>query len=287
MRHCDRYDSDTTPSRVVAERYRAAIGEDKSKASLALIHYRGGQEEFDLGVEYAKSPDPLERVTGADILAQLGWDDRTFLDESVRALLSMLDDANDEALSAAAIALGHRGDPRSIPALVCLSEHPNADVRYGVVFGLLSHSQPDAIRAMIALARDPDLGVRNWATFGLGSQVEDDTSEIRAALRANLTDTDHEIRGEAIVGLANRKEPDIIDILIREWESSDVVSVLSLEAAETAADARLVRYLERFRTDLSLDDDSYFRSVLEDAIKACNGEPEPETEGDARRIAPG
>jgi hypothetical protein len=88
----------------------------------------------------------------------------------------------------------------------------------------------------------------------------------------NLTDPDPEIRGEAIVGLAERKDQHTTDALLREWDSSDVVSLLSLEAAEIVADARLLDQLEQFREELPLEDDLSFKSALEAAIKVCRGE---------------
>lgn len=276
MRCDERYENDTTSSRTVVTRYRASIGDDDSDSSLALVHYRGGREEFELGLEYSRSADPLDRETGADVLAQLGWSDRSFLDESVAVLIPMLDDPEDDVVFAAAVALGHRADPRAIPAVLRLAGHPNPQVRLGAVHGLTGHDDPDAIRAMVQLSHDADHDVRNWATFGIGSQIENDTPEIRDALRANLTDPDHEIRGEAIVGLAERGDPCVTDVLMREWQSSETVSVLSIEAAEIAADARLLQHLERFKTELPLDEDPSFKSTLERTIKACGGEAEPE-----------
>lgn len=209
MRHDERFENDATPSRAVVERYRSRVHDNKGDASLALVHYRGGREECDLGIEYARSSDALDRETGADILAQLGWADRSFLDESVAVLIRLLDDANEDVVAAAAVALGHRGAPSAIPSLIRLANHPKAAIRLGVVHGLTGHSHPDAIRVMIRLSSDSDRDVRNWATFGLGSQIKDDTPEIRAALRANVRDPDHEIRGEAIVGLAERNDPEV------------------------------------------------------------------------------
>lgn len=274
MRHDDRHANDATPSRAVVERYRSQIHDDEGDASLALVHYRGAREEYNLGIEYSRRSDPLDRVTGADILAQLGWADRSFLDESVAALIRLLEDADEEVVTAAAVALGHREDPGAIPQLLRLADHPNVAIRLGVVHGLTGHSHPDAIQAMIQLSADSDHDVRNWATFGLGSQIDDDSPGIREALRANLADPDHEIRCEAIVGLAERKDPQVPDILIREWESSETVSLLSIDAAGITASARLIEHLERFRTELPLEDDALFKSALDDAIKACRGETE-------------
>ena len=36
-------------------------------------------------------------AVGAEVLAQLGWQDKSFLDESVEALLRLLDDPHDPA----------------------------------------------------------------------------------------------------------------------------------------------------------------------------------------------
>jgi hypothetical protein len=65
---------------------------------LAIVQYRGGPEEFRAGLALLASSDPRERVAGADILAQLGWQDRTFLEESVDALLCALRDPDDQVV---------------------------------------------------------------------------------------------------------------------------------------------------------------------------------------------
>jgi len=45
---------------------------------LATVQYRGGHEELHTGVSLLNSSDPRERIAGAAILGQLGWQDRTF-----------------------------------------------------------------------------------------------------------------------------------------------------------------------------------------------------------------
>lgn len=191
-RHDERYENDKTPSREVVERYRDVIDEDDGDASLVLVHYRGGAEEFALGQEYCASEDPGDRATGACVLAQLGWSDRTFLDESVRILVPLLEDADNFVVS----------------------------------------------------------------------------PEIREALRNALRDPDHEIRGEALVGLARRHDPSMVAELINEWKN-DEVSFLSLEAAEESKDPRLHDHLRRLAGSLTLDDDPYFAEMLSNAINAC------------------
>jgi HEAT repeat protein len=135
--------------------------DDSDKADLlAIIQYRGGPEEFRAGLALLASSDSRERVAGADVLAQLGWQDRTFLEESVDALLCALRDPDDEVVQSAIFALGHRESPRAIEALLPFVEHPCADFRYASVHGLMPHDTPTVVDALIRLCRDADRDVR-------------------------------------------------------------------------------------------------------------------------------
>jgi len=224
-------DSDSTPSRTAAERYRA--DRDEPRNSLALLTYRGGVEELQIGLEYSRSPDAGDRIVGAHILGQLGWSDQTFLNESVTRLTEMLVDPDLPVISAAATALGHREAPGAIPHLLKIAAHPDASVRLGVVFGLTGYEDPEVIRTLITLAKDEDTEVRNWAVFGLGSQIETDSAGIRGALVEALNDEDPEIRGEALVGLAIRNHPSARRFLLDEIRRDEEISYLAAEAALT------------------------------------------------------
>ncbi len=118
------------------------------------------------------SKDPRERAAAAEILGQLGWQDRTFLDESVDALLGALSDADGHVLESVIFALGHRADPRVIEELLAFVDSPSAEIRYAVVHGLMPHDEPKVVDALAKLSRNFDRDVRNWATFALGSQFE-------------------------------------------------------------------------------------------------------------------
>jgi HEAT repeat protein len=262
------HETDLTPSRELVERYRATIDDDDSDDSLTVVTYRGGSEEFALGCEYCASTDAGDRRTGAYILGQLGWSDRTFLEESVRILIPLLEDADDDVVYSAASALGHRADPSAIPALIRMAGHANSLVRFGVVMGLSGHEDPRAVDTLIILATDEDAAVRDWAVFGLGSQIEMDTPDIRAALIRALSDADSDARGEALVGLANRRDTAVVPALLKEWQDGEA-SLLSIEAAEVAADPRLSERLEQLSQTLPLEDRNYFATALENAIKAC------------------
>ncbi|SHK21067.1 HEAT repeat-containing protein [Rubritalea squalenifaciens DSM 18772] len=271
-RYNERYANDPTSSRACIKQYRKFLAEDVEGISLALFHYRGGKEEFDIACEYCHSNDAKDRAAGADAMGQLGWQDRTFLQESLDILIPMLKDEDDYVKYCAAVALGHRNHPDAIPALLKLTNHPDDQVRYGVVFGLLEHEDPRAIIALITLSQDKNSEVRNWATFGLGTQIDTDSPEIRQALISNLTDKDHEIRGEALLGLARRGYPNITQELINEWRDNDISS-LSLEAAEESADPRLFNRLQELASIFSDIDDEYFTDRLNCAIAACTPAP--------------
>lgn len=264
-------ENDSSTSISIVERYREVVMKDDFKESLALVHYRGGKEEFQIGKSYLNSNDPIDRVVGADILGQLGWEDRTYLDESIRVLIPALQDKDEFVVSRVCCALGHRSDLRANTHVLKLAYSSSAEIRYGVVFALLGQESADVIDVMILLSSDVDRDVRNWAMFGLGSQIELDTIEIRDALFVGTSDDDSEVRGEALVGLAERHDDRIIELLFNEWETFDVASLLSLEAAEKAANTRLYSRLLDFQktVDFSEDMQSMYASQLQHAIAAC------------------
>ena len=115
--------------------------------------------------------------------------------------------------------------------------------------------------------------VRDWATFGLGFQCDVDTQEIRTALYDRLFELDDEIRGEALVGLARRKDERVVDLIIERLEANDIDFCL-LEAAEEFADARFCPALTNLEL-VSADDDEYWRRLIANARATCCGEAKP------------
>jgi HEAT repeat protein len=144
--------------------------EDVAREAIAILHYRGTALEFELARALASDREPARRSLAADIMGQLGWNERTFLEESVDILLNLLDDSDSVVVAHAATALGFRNHPRAIPRLLRHVADTAADVRLGVVSGLSNHDDPKAVGGLIRLAGDDDRDVRDWATFGLGSQ---------------------------------------------------------------------------------------------------------------------
>ncbi len=262
-------ENDSTKSSVVVDAYRKVITQEDFEESLALVHYRGGEEEFLLGVKYTQSQDFIDRIVGADILGQLGWMDQTFREESVDVLIPMLNDEEATVVHAACCALGHRHHLKTVPYMINLAQSSVALIRLGVAQGLLGFESEDAINTLILLSKDSDTDVRNWAMFGLATQIETDTSTIREALFAAASDVDFEVRGEAFVGLAIRKDLRVVDLLLEEWKSFSGVSILSLEAAQEIASPRLYSHLSSFVQTLDCEDDAAFEEQLYKALEAC------------------
>jgi HEAT repeat protein len=242
--------------------------EDAAWEPVVVLHFRGTAEVLERAQLLCGSEDPGSRCLGARILAQLGVPERSFPEKSFQILATMLSKESDpEVLQSIAHAFGHLNDARAIPLLAPLLEHPNEDVRYGVVHGMSRHEDQAAITALIQLSRDDDSDVRDWATFGLGQMIRLDTPEIRDALFARCKDPDDDTRGEALVGLASRKDPRVLGPLMDEL-SSETVGLLAVEAAEELGDSRLAPVLLALKEAWAGDDDRH-TNRLNHALLAC------------------
>jgi HEAT repeat protein len=262
--------SDTRSTAEIIAAYLNGQRDDDATNSLATVHYRGGPQEFRAGMDLLVSNDPRERSVGADVLAQLGWEDKTFLKESVDALLRALRDPEDSVVQSVIFALGHRESPRAIEPILAFVVHSSGDLRYAAVHGLMPHDTPIVVEALAKLSRDVDRDVRDWATFALGSQFDSDSSALRAALHDRVNDTDPEVRGEALVGLARRRDASIADAVQRELEG-EFHGHWPVEAARHLGDPRFLPALKQLAQRLTGKDAAYFRGTVEDAIAACEG----------------
>ncbi len=261
-------------SRSTQEIVRSAIStadEDVCWDNIWILQARGGKEELAAAAKLCKSLDPNDRIVGVNILGQLGIPDRTFPQECGDVLLDLIStEENSNVLASIGIAFGHLKDARGVLPLIKFKEHPNPGVRMSVVLGLTAQEDERAIAALIELSADDDGDIRNWATFALGSQVDTDTSALRdalfdrAILETGADDPSAEIRGEALLGLAVRKDRRVISPLLEELECESV-GVLAVEAALAAADVRLYPALIALQEWWDLDTE-----LLESAIASCN-----------------
>jgi HEAT repeat protein len=240
---------------------------------ISTLQKRGTRKVFDICCSLCKSDDARQRRVAIDILGQLGYPDQyPFREETLPILFQLMEHDQDVfVLESSCVALGHLDDPRAIGPLLKLKAHPHHRVRHGVVIGLLGFEDQSAVQALIDLSHDEDEAIRDWATFGLGTQIELDTPEVREALYERLFDEHDTTRGEAMVGLARRRDPRVLAPLLAVLDEQPNWS-LPLEAAEELADSRLLPALLSFRAHWT-DEETWIFSHLEAAIAICWGEP--------------
>ena len=237
------------------------------------LHRRGDRETFESARDLSLEANETARVLGVTILAQLGFTEgRPFLEESLPLVMNLAGPAESVSmLDASLAALGHLHDTRAVSTVLSHATHPNADVRLKVAHALpnVSGDPParPALDAIFALMQDEDPRVRDWATFGLGSLLDLDTPEVREALLARVDDAGNDTAGEALVGLARRKDSRALDPIVR-WLSSGDAGNLIVEAAAELADPWCLPALETLR-DAGWEKDDVRGGVLDEAIEAC------------------
>jgi HEAT repeat protein len=77
---------------------------------------------------------------------------------------------------------------------------------------------------------DKDADVRDWATFGLGSLSDLDSPEIREAFAIAINDTSEDVKQEALVGMARRRDHRALPYLFACLQRPQVDD-LTIEAA--------------------------------------------------------
>jgi HEAT repeat protein len=184
----------------------------------------GTREVFEKAVEWCRSDNPLARARGADVLAQLGktTEHRSngFPEESYSVIAGLVQkETHPQPLSSAIAALGHIDNPLGVPLIANFYSHPSSKVRFDVAFALgCFPNEPRSAATLLELMQDADEDVRDWATFGLGVQGNSDSPEIREALVLRLTDFNEDVREEAMVGLAKRKDRRVVAVLLAALE---------------------------------------------------------------------
>jgi HEAT repeat protein len=242
--------------------------EERHEAAAQLI-IRGGEMTFRKAVEFCRSVDPGVRAEAAHILGELGTPERPFKTDSFPILTGLLRHDPDESVRThAAYALGHLGDPAAISLLIETTGDASSQVRRGAAFALGCFDSPEVVDSLIALTHDADEHVRDWATFGLGTLNQLDTSEIRDTLLSRLSEDDPEIRGEAMIGLAKRKDTRVIEPMIQELEG-EFHGDWVVEAAAIMADPLFYPLLLSLRERIGGSVDARFLESFDRALTAC------------------
>jgi HEAT repeat protein len=253
-----------------------ALGEDAESDAywdyVRHLHKRGTLAVFERVAALCSSADSASRRLGLDIIAQLGYEvGRPFLERALPIAMRLASDPEPSVRASAIFALGHQWDARALPTLLEHQLDADPNVRWAVAQAIpnVTSTPPEAaaVDTLLALMRDTDSDVRDWATFGIGSQLEVDGDEIRQALKERLDDPDGDTAGEALVGLARRRDMGIVE-RVRGLLTESTVGNLTVEAAGELADPRLLPDLERLQATGWSERDPR-GSLLHAAIAAC------------------
>jgi HEAT repeat protein len=206
--------------------------------------------------------------------------DPHFVDEAVRTFSESASD-DPRVRRYLALALGRLGDRRAVPALLQAAQdsapsgaHADPETQIYSVWALGAIGDPQGEPTLIELARSEDAGVRKTAVHALGSFPGEAS---RIPLVAALSDGTDDVRWNAAVALARRRDPAAAPVLLEMLDRAhlDTVAgmtadqrvealVQAIEAAAVVPDARLRPVLESLRDhDPSLKVREAARAALE------------------------
>ncbi len=216
--------------------------------NISELRKRPNQDVFEKAYEFAKSKNDKQKIIGLDILQQLGFEPRYNKKQTVELLFELLEKNQPEnVLKSIFHGIGHNNDELSnkqISKLIEFKDLENIDVKHALISAISGIENLKAINVLIDFTKDKASSIRNWATFGIGNLIDSDNTDIRNALWDRVNDNDFETKSEAIVGLANRKDKRIKDIIISELENGDYGTLL-FEAILTIKDKDFLPLLNR------------------------------------------
>lgn len=210
--------------------------DEEAWEAIRALHRMGTRPVFQRAAEWCSSDDSLRRTRGAAILAQLGktveHPRNSFPEESFAAVLKLVEtESVPQPLASGIHALGHLDNLEAVPLISRFKDHPIADVRFAVACALGSYpNDPLSVSTLLPLTQDSDADVRDWAIFGLGVLGDCDFQEIRDALVVGLADQSEDVREEAMVGLAKRRDQRVLPTLLAALEQP-TMTMRVIEAA--------------------------------------------------------
>lgn len=202
--------------------------DDAPRDAVRELRRLGTRDVFEIASQWCRSLDPLRRARGLDVVAQLGktFEHRqnSFPEDSFDLVSEVIASEKDiRPLASAIAALGHLDDERGIPLIYSFKQNQSSEVRFVVACALGSFPNHSlSVEALLELMNDEDEEVRDWATFGVGVLGDIDSEEIHEALARALGDVYVEVREEALVGLAKRRDLRVLPFLLRELERESV-----------------------------------------------------------------
>jgi HEAT repeat protein len=261
--------SEALLAHAVEEATRSEEDDDGYWAAVAWFRKKGAEQVWALVAPLVRSPVPQVRALVPDTLRYFA--PHPLREETVDLLATMLAaEASPLVLESIAGAFVDLRHPRAAELLPALLSHTHPGVRSAAIHGLLTVTGPSTVPLFVRASTDDDADVRNWSTFGLRMLLGDvgdddviDTEEVRNALAARLGDEDDEIRAEAILALATRRDARALPALqreLRDWPQWDHCIEAARHFGSPELYPLLTRLLHRYP-----EEEGHLRS----AIDAC------------------
>jgi len=215
--------------------------------NISELRKRATEDIYDQAYKLANSESDKQKIIGIDVLAQLGFDPRIGQQKTISLYFQLLESGqNNDVLFSIFYGISHNNENLSKKRVLKLTEFKDSesnDVRYSLVSALSGIQNPIATETLIELSEDRYSSIRNWATFGIGTLSEENNDQIIKALWNRTKDKHQETKLEAIVGLANRNEVAVKELIIDELKNGEYGTLL-FEAIQTLKDKDLIPYLE-------------------------------------------
>jgi|GEM_PF-5935080 len=203
--------------------------------------------------------DAASEVRLVAITAQVGRPDKnsgkvTPINTSgTAAIITALNDSNQQVRRQAAVLLGQMRDPASASALAAHINDADPTFRRAVIQSLGAINSAEAKDAMLKLLSDKDPAIRALAATQLHSRKD---ADVVAALRAAASDKQPEVRERALISLAATRDDSAIAILIAAAKDSDsLVRKAAIEGLAAFGSAQADRTQSTFEAALGDADD--------------------------------
>ena len=133
-----------------------------------------------------------------------------------------------------ALALGRLGDKRAVSALVQAADPrgdtpADPDTQVYAVWALGAIGDPEAVPTLAKLAGSEDAGLRKAAVHALGSFPDD---AARSALLIAVNDPVEDVRWNAAVALARRRDPAAAPVLLQMMDRRHLATIADLDAEQ-------------------------------------------------------
>jgi len=228
------------------------------------LRERGDDEIFQLTKELVYSKDSVYRKISASILSQFGYKTKRYRGESIYLLGKLLHDKNEDVVSAAIYGFGHRKCLRYADKLASFVSSSSLLIKEALAFSLGGYEKQKSIDALIVLMQDENYNVRNWSTFSMAQITESNTPKICDALYKNLFDKKLEVRGEALLGLALRKDKRVIDAIIEDLQKPFYGSWI-FSAIQEMPHKSYIPYFSKYIEHLDIEDKEAFSDEIDEA----------------------